>query len=494
MKISVSSKLKSSKGLLLALFTEEELKKIPSKYPEAIKKFTQDRIKNNKYKAEKSSKLHTYLDSKKLPEQLLLLGLGKREKFDKKNAREVGAEISKHISGLKQNEVTFLISKTVETYFYEFMEGVLFAQYKTELYKSKKVQAERKKKNTDSTLQKLNIITENKALKTLAQKAEIVASAMNYVKNLVNSPANIVDSEYFEKEAKKIAKDNRYKKTILSQAALEKMKAGGILAVNQGCDKDAKLIALEYKGSKNKKEKPIIIVGKGVIFDTGGYNLKRSGHIEEMHQDMAGAATVMGLMKVLKELGIKKNVIGIIPLVENLINQDAYRPSDIITMLSGNTVEITNTDAEGRLILADALHYASEKDPASIISIATLTGAVFAALGHRYSGLMGNDPELISELKKSGETVDDLAWELPIHEDYRKEMDSKIADFRNYDKGSGGGAGSSKAAAFLEKFVQKKKWCHIDIGGTAFTSKAKKYEQTGATAHGLRMLIEFLEG
>lgn len=271
------------------------------------------------------------------------------------------------------------------------------------------------------------------------------------------------------------------------------MKAGGILAVNQGCQKDPKLLVLQYDGAKDKKEKPIVIVGKGVIFDTGGYSLKPCGAMETMQQDMAGGATVLGIFEVLKKLKIQRNVVGVVPVVENLVNENAYKPSDIITMLSGNTVEVTNTDAEGRLILADSLYYSSKMDPELIISIATLTGAVAVALGDRYAGVLGNNADLMETLKQAGEETDELVWQLPIHDDYSEKMKSKVADFTNYDPGSGRYAGTAKAAAFLEFFVDKKNWFHIDIGGTAFTTDPKDYQTKGATAHGLRVLLRFLE-
>jgi leucyl aminopeptidase len=268
---------------------------------------------------------------------------------------------------------------------------------------------------------------------------------------------------------------------------------GGLLAVNRGSKKEAKCIILESDGAKNKREKPITIIGKGIVFDTGGYNLKPTNFIETMHQDKAGACTVLGLFAVLKKLGIKKNIIGIIPIAENLISAEAFRPADIVKMFSGLTVEITNTDAEGRLILADGITYATKLKPDSIITIATLTGAVAVALGDRYSGLLGNNLKLRKDLRKAGREVNDLAWPLPLHRDHKKKMDSRIADIRNADLGTAKFAGASKGAAFLERFVEKFPWCHIDIGGTAYTEDPKEYEQKGATAAGLRLLLRFLE-
>jgi leucyl aminopeptidase len=293
-------------------------------------------------------------------------------------------------------------------------------------------------------------------------------------------------------EAHKIAKENKYKIAVFGDKELKKMGWGGLLAVNQGSSKEAKVIVLEYDGG-SKKEKPIALVGKGILFDAGGYNLKPKDHIETMHQDMAGGAVLLGIFKLLKKLNIKKNLVAVIPIAENLIGGNAYRPSDIIKTLSGLTVEITNTDAEGRLILGDGVTYALQFDPECVITIATLTGAIMVALGDRYAGLMGNDKELINAIKNAGDDVDDLGWEMPIHRDFKKKMDSEIADLKNADLGTSKLAGSQKGAAFIERFVENKKWCHIDIASTAFTHDPKDYEEKGATGAGLRMLLKFLE-
>ncbi|MBL4694437.1 leucyl aminopeptidase family protein, partial [Candidatus Gracilibacteria bacterium] len=207
------------------------------------------------------------------------------------------------------------------------------------------------------------------------------------------------------------------------------MKWGGLLAVNQGCKDEARAITLHYNGGK-KGDKPVVLIGKGIIFDTGGYSLKLRS-MEVMKLDMAGAADVLGIFAALKKLGIKKNVIGIIAAAENMVNENAYRPSDVITMYSGKTVEVLNTDAEGRLVLADALHHALSFDPKKIITIATLTGAVQTSLSTRYVGLLGNDNSLRRKIQKAGREVDELGWPLPIHGDYRKRLKSDIADLKN---------------------------------------------------------------
>ncbi|MFC1616569.1 M17 family metallopeptidase, partial [Patescibacteria group bacterium] len=419
--------------------------------------------------------------------KILLYHMGSIKKYSSKKARIVGANFGKIAQKNKVIELNITILEEMNEFLQELLEGILLTQYKPDKFKTKK------KKTEKNELERINLIAEKKTKKfgKAIEKADLIAIGVDYIKDLVNKPSNVIDGEYLAGEARRIAKSNRYKVLDLKEKDLKKMKWGGLLAVNQGAEKEAKCIILEHNGGP-KKERPIVIVGKGVIFDSGGYNIKPTKYIETMHQDMGGAAIVMGLFEVMKDLGIKKNVIGVMPIAENLVSDRAYRPSDVITMYSGKTVEITNTDAEGRLILADAMTYAAKFKPESIITIATLTGAVSVATGCRYSGLIGNDIKLRRSLQKAGKKVDDLGWPLPLHQDYKKKMNSEIADIRNCDIGSSSDAGSSKGAAFLERFIEKNKWCHIDIGGTAFTSDPKPYQTKGATAHGFRMLLEYL--
>jgi len=490
MKIKIQDKLKIKNDMLIIpVFKDQIKKKKYNLYQKSISTFLKERVKEKEFEGKEGESVFTYISEKNLPNKLLLFGMGNLDEYSSKNARELGAILGKLLKLKKCQDISFfLLEEMIET-FEPFYQGIKFSQYKTDGFKTEELKSKDKEE-----LLSLTLITNEKPalLKRKIERAEKISQGMDFIKDLVNSPSNIVDEAYFVKEAKKIAKENRYKIKVLGNKELKKMKWGALLAVNQGSTKQARVIILEYKGGA-KKEEPIVLVGKGVIFDTGGYNLKPTRSIETMHQDMAGAATVLGLFKILKNLGIKKNIVAILPIVENLISADSYRPSDIITAYNGKTIEITNTDAEGRLILADSLSYGTEYNPKYMISIATLTGAVAVATGNRYSGLMANDDELRGGLEEAGKETDDLAWPLPIHEDYKKKMDSKVADIRNYDMGSGRYAGSSKAAAFLEKFVDEKKWCHIDIGGTAFTDDPKKYEQNGATAAGLRMLVKFLE-
>lgn len=490
MKIKVQKTVRSSAGLLVAPIYKDDFKKIPSYFPKEVRDFIGSLVKSKDFSGKKGESIVTYFDKKGVSSKLMVIGLGELEQYRKRHTRRIGGAVGKQAKKMKAEEINILFPTQWGDDSQEFVEGVLMGQYDVG-----KLKTSGKKSKKKYELKALNVVVEKKPrdIENYLEKGKLISMASELVKDLVNMPANIVDGEYLAKEARRIAKENGYKIAVYKNKELKKMKWGGLLAVNQGSEKDAYCLVLEYDGAKSKKEKPIVIVGKGVIFDTGGYNLKPTSSIETMQQDMAGGATVLGVFDLLKKMKIKKNIIGIVPIAENLISEDAYRPSDIITMLSGKTVEITNTDAEGRLILADALTYGSKFNPECMITIATLTGAVAVALGNRYAGLLGNNTDLRRKLQRAGRSTDDRGWPLPIINDYRDKMKSKVADLRNYDLGTGRYGGTLKAAAFLEKFVGDNKWCHIDIGGTAFTDDPKEYQTSGATAHGLRMLVEFLE-
>ena len=481
MKIQVKRKLVVKKGVLIVPIFKDQPKTLPKFFPKEVNIFLSQLETTKDFSGKEKESATTYINNKDFSGKIVVIGLGEQKKYNKKKAREIGATIGKVVNSGKADNSFLLMLDEMEVSSYEFIEGVLMSEYRIDSLKTKNNKKEKEKT--------LSIIT-GKNFTEDVKKAQAVVEGLSYTKDLVNKPANIVNANYFANEARKLARENGYKVAVFGDKELKKMKWGLLLAVNQGSEGEAKCVVLEHKGGK-KNEKPIVIVGKGIIFDSGGYNLKPTRYIETMHQDMAGGGTVMGLFKVLKKLGIKKNVIGIIPLAENMIDNKAYRPSDILKSYSGKTVEITNTDAEGRLVLADGITYGIGFKPELIITIATLTGAVSTALGNRYAGLLGNDIAAIKAMQKAGSEVDELGWTLPLPLEYKKRLNSKIADMRNHDLGRE--AGCSIGAAFLERFVEKNKWCHIDIGGTAFTEKPKTYQQMGATGHGYKMLLEFLE-
>ena len=482
MKIKTEKKPSPKSDIIIIPFFEENAKKMT--FPTSIKDFLKKLLSTKELTTKKGEMVFSYLEKKDLPRKIVLLSLGSVKKFKPVHARNLGGKVGRIVKSKKLQSCDFYLVPEAAEVLEEFLEGLIMVQYDVGKLKSK---------NEKKHLEKINVIYETKISSALLERITEITAATELVKDMVNYPSNIVDGNYLAAEAKRIAKENKYKLEVFGQKELTRMGWGLLLAVNQGAVNEPKCIVLEYQGAKDKREKPLVIIGKGVIFDTGGYNLKPTNNIETMNQDMAGGATVLGLFSLLKKLNVQKNVIGLIPIVENLVSDKAYRPSDIITSLSGKTVEITNTDAEGRLILADAITYGTRFKPEMILTIATLTGAVAVSVGNRYAGLMANNAKLRNRIQKAGGEVDDLAWPLPIHDDYRKKMDSEVADLKNYDLGSGRYAGSAKGAAFLEKFVEGHQWCHIDIGGTAFTEDPKEYQTKGATAHGLQMLLRFLE-
>ncbi len=489
MKIKIQSKINSSDSIVIIPVFEDNKKSLPKTFPASAKKFIKEIVASDEFEAKFGETIFTYNSAKDLAKKMLVIGMGESEKMDSLIARKIGGKIGKFLKSKKISEATILTTDETLEYSPQMLEGLLTSQYDLAKYKTK----DKKNKEKKYELKAVNFVTESKAkgLKKDLEAAEIIANSSHMVKDLVNGPSNKINEAYMVTLARKIAKENKYKIIVLGDKELKKMKWGGLLAVNQGSSSQARCVVLEYNGGKSG-EKPVTIVGKGMLFDAGGYNLKPTGYMETMQQDMAGAATVLGVFASLKKLGIKKNVVGIMPLAENMVSENAYKPSDIITMFSGKNVEITNTDAEGRLILADGITYATQLKPKNIITIATLTGAVGVALGSRYAGLLSNDDELSKEITEAGNRVDELVWRLPIHDDYRKRLDSKYADFKNCDITSRE-VGTSSAAAFLEKFVEDNKWAHLDIGGTAFTKDPQDFETESATAHGMRVLLAYLD-
>ena len=314
---------------------------------------------------------------------------------------------------------------------------------------------------------------------------DAVAAAQRVQRDLANLPGNICTPNYLAEQARALAKRHTSLRVrVLDEAAIRREKMGCLLAVAQGSHQPPRFIVLEHQAGK-KAAPPIVLVGKGVTFDSGGISLKDPPGMDEMKFDMSGAAAVIACMTLAAQLRLPLHLIGLIAAVENMPGGRAVKPGDIVTSASGQTVEILNTDAEGRLILSDALHYARRFHPAAVIDIATLTGACVVALGHHHSGLMGNDPALVRELLEAGQRADDRCWQLPLTEEYAEQLKSNFADFANI---GGRDGGAITAAAFLGKFTQGLRWAHLDIAGTAYQSGAAK----GSTARPAPLLADFL--
>lgn len=311
-----------------------------------------------------------------------------------------------------------------------------------------------------------------------------IGSGMQLARDLGNLPGNVCTPSYLAEEAVRLGRDWKLQVRVLEQKDMEKLGMGALLSVAKGSRQPPKLIVVRYSGTRDS-ERPIVLVGKGVTFDTGGISLKPGPEMDEMKFDMCGAASVLGTLRAIAQLKPRLNVIGIIPATENMPDGMASKPGDIVTSMSGQTVEILNTDAEGRLILCDALTYCSQFKPAAVVDIATLTGACVIALGHVCSGLFANNQDLALEIIQAGESTWDRVWQMPLWDDYQDQLRSNFADFANI---GGRAAGSVTAACFLSRFARDLQWAHLDIAGTAWTSGKDK----GASGRPVPLLTEFI--
>jgi leucyl aminopeptidase len=341
-------------------------------------------------------------------------------------------------------------------------------------------------------IQDIYIVEENGgALKIIgesARRAEAIAKAVIFARDLVSRPGNEMTPSDLAREARQVARKKGVTLRILDVARMKKLGMHALLGVARGSSEPAKFIILEYYG-RRKSDPPIALVGKGLTFDSGGISIKPSEKMDEMKSDMAGGAAVMGAIMAAADLKLPVNVVGLIPATENLPGGRAYKPGDILKSLSGQTIEVITTDAEGRLILADALTYATRYRPAAIIDLATLTGACIVALGDQVIGMLGNDDGLKSQIRRAADRTGERVWELPLWEDYHELIKSDVADFKN----SGGRAGGAiTAAAFLSKFVGNVPWVHLDIAGPSWLTKDKPYIPKGASGVGVRLMVQVL--
>ncbi|TNF98257.1 MAG: leucyl aminopeptidase [Gammaproteobacteria bacterium] len=353
-------------------------------------------------------------------------------------------------------------------------------------YKRGELKSDRKKKK--DRLQALKFSVAKKQVKSarlaLAQ-GQAIGRGMLLARRLGDLPANVCTPSYMAQQSRKLAEQHEnIAVKVLSETQMKKQGMGALLSVTAGTNEPAKLIIMEYQGAE-KDKKPVALVGKGVTFDSGGISLKPGAAMDEMKYDMCGAASVLGTFSAIAELKLPINVIGVIPATENMPSGHATKPGDIVKSMSGKTIEILNTDAEGRLILCDALTYVQKYKPEAVIDIATLTGAVIIALGNHNSGLLGNDEELVQAVLSAGKAIDDKAWQLPLGEKYQHQLDSNFADMANI---GGREAGTITAACFLSRFTEDVPWAHLDIAGTAWNSGKLK----GATGRPVPLLTQFL--
>ena len=364
---------------------------------------------------------------------------------------------------------------------HELAHGMKLKSYSFDKYLSKK----------NSEILNINIISKEKVNSKLIKNFNAIEKGVNFTKDLVSEPGNVLHPDEYAKRLTYLRKIG-LKITVYNTSKLKKLKCNALLGVGLGSSRGSYIVTIEWNGNK-KQKKPLAFVGKGVCFDTGGISLKPARFMEDMTYDMAGSAVVVGLLKSLALRKAKVNAVGVVGLVENMVSGNAQRPGDIVKSFSGKTIEVLNTDAEGRLVLADAITFTEKKfKPNFIIDLATLTGAIVVALGSEYAGLFSNDDKLSKKLFDAGEKVDEKVWRLPLHENYDKLINSKNADMQNINYV--GGAGSTTAAQFLQRFIiNKTPWAHLDIAGMAFSKYAGSLNSSGATGYGVRLLDKFVE-
>ena len=396
----------------------------------------------------------------------------------------LGAEFFEFIKELSIKNL-FINAQTIEkenkNLIVHFLHGLKLRSYEFNIYKSTK----------GEKVINLNVLLKSKISKENQTKFKSIEIGTNFARDLVSEPPNVLFPKEYVNRLLKLKKFG-VKVTVYNESKMQKLGMHSLLGVGRGSSKESFLVTLEWYGNKKNKKSPLSFVGKGVCFDTGGISLKPAKFMEEMKYDMAGSAVVSGLIQSLAIRKAKVNAIGVVGLVENMPGGNAQRPGDIVKAYNGKTIEVLNTDAEGRLVLADALSFTEKKfKPKFIIDLATLTGAIIISLGEEYAGLFSNNDELSKKLSQVGEKVNEKVWRLPLHKNYDKLMNSNIADMQNINYS--GGAGSITAAQFLQRFIEKTPWAHLDIAGMAFSKKAANLNPGGATGFGVRLLNQLIE-
>jgi len=438
-------------------------------------------------KLNKTALIHTL--GRVAPDRLLLVGLGKKGELTRDRMRQAAGTAIKAMrgAGIKSfSSVLHLAAGGGKEWLQAEVEGHMLGGYAFDRYKTA---VDSPVEVADVTL----LLTDDAsrgATEGCVAETQIVCSAVLLARELVDQPGNVATPAFLAEKAVEVSGKYGIDCRVMERDEMERTGMEALLAVAKGSSQPPRFIILEYRGG-GAKERPIVFVGKGITFDSGGISLKPREGMEKMKNDMAGAAAVMGAVTAAARLRLPVNLVGLIPSAENLPGGRAYKPGDLIKVMAGKTVEIVNTDAEGRLVLCDALHYAQRYRPAALIDIATLTGACVVALGNFASGLMGNDDGLAKALKKAGETSGERVWELPLWDEYGELMKSDIADLKN---AGGPTAGTISAAWFLKQFAGKSRWAHLDIAGTAWEEKGRPYLPKGATGVGVRLLVEYLRG
>ncbi len=410
--------------------------------------------------------------------RVLAVGLGKEDETTQTVLENAGGAIA---AALGREAVVAVAADALKPgQAAEIALGAVLRSYRFDRYRTKQKPADKPK------LTGLTVLTDHpKRAETAFEPLKGVAAGVFLTRDLVSEPPNVLTPAEMADRCTKLT-DLGLTVEVLGPAEMAKLGFGALLGVAQGSVNEARMVVMHWNGAKKSTEKPVCFVGKGVTFDTGGISIKPAGGMEDMKWDMAGAGAVVGLMAALAGRKAKVNAIGLVGLVENMPSGSAQRPGDVVVSYSGQTIEVINTDAEGRLVLADVLWYAQEKyDPRFMVDLATLTGAIIVGLGHEYGGLFANNDQLADRLAKAGDAIGEKLWRMPLHDAFDKQIDSAIADMKNI---GGRPGGSITAAQFIQRFVNKKPWAHLDIAGMAWSGKDAPTVPKGATGYGVRML------
>jgi leucyl aminopeptidase len=475
--------------LVIGIFEGEQDFPHSKELDSAIFSSIRETLENKEFRGTFGSSIVVYTLGKGPMKKIMLLGLGKREKFTDESARICAGKATRKARELEIKEFSILQFSNLDEGLIEAMtEGIALASYSFDKYKEAKEPATKK-------IEEVTILINSDSLRfqSVVEKANLIVEAVNFARDISNLPPNDCPPALLASIAVSLAQDYGMKVRVMDRYELENLGMGGIVAVGKGSNNPPKLIVLEYTGASDPQQKPYLLVGKAVTFDTGGISIKPSEKMDEMKFDKCGGCTVLAIIRAVASMKLAVNVVGIVPSVENMPSATSYRPGDIIRMYNGKSVEVLNTDAEGRMILADALAYGIvTHSPKAVIDLATLTGAAVIALGANVAAVVGSNKQLIDRLRKLSDRTGEKMWELPLYEEYHEQIKSTYADIKNI---GGRAGGVITAAAFLSNFVNDVPWVHIDIAGTAWMQEGtheKSYNHKGASGFGVRTLVKLL--
>jgi len=458
-------------------------------------------FKNKRFEGKLNQTLLMNIPKPIRADNLMLVGVGKGQEMTADKLRQAAGTAARYAEKSNLKAISFYIptdkfakeiydgiGKSGESFAQTVVEGSLLSLYHFDDYK-------KPEKDKSNRVKQFTLLIDAKSritpVRSEVLRGRKLAEAVCVSRDLISHPSNTATPSYLAGKAREFAKSFGMTCKVLAPRDMARLGMGALLGVAKGSQEPPAFIILEHHGG-DKNDPPVVIVGKGITFDTGGISLKPPANMDEMKMDMSGGSVALGTLRAASALKIRQNVVGLVPATENMPSGNAVKPGDILKSMSGKTIEVLNTDAEGRLVLADALTYAARYRPKVVIDLATLTGAVIVALGHQAAAILGNNDKLINRLQQCGEVTGERLWPLPLWPEHEKAVKSDIADLKNIAS-PGTGAGTITGAAFLKAFAEEQSWCHLDIAGTSWSSEEKPYTPKGASGFGVRLLIRYLE-